>query len=245
MRTMSFNLLCAPPSEQRADALVQTIKKYSPDTVGVQEATPQWMQILREGLGDEYEFVGGGREGGEQGEHCAIGYKKSVFDFIETQTKWLSDTPDTVSQIEGCLCTRIYTYAKLKCKKCGKVITYINTHLDHVHFRETENEIRAAQAGYIAEFVKTLGDTYVMLTGDLNSLPNDASIRVLKSSGLSNCSEIAKTSDDSSTFKDITIDYIFAYEKLTDVSEYKVCYDKVNGEFPSDHRPIYIDYKFI
>ncbi len=245
MRTMSFNLLCAMVTKERAEAVIQTIKKYSPDTVGIQEATPQWMDILRTALGDEYDFAGRGRDDTPHAEYSAVMYKRSVFELIKTETKWLSDTPDVISKINGSLCTRIFTYAQLKCKKCGKIITYINTHLDHADFGNSLNSIRAAQAKYIADFVNTLGKTYVVLTGDLNATPDSTAIEVIKKSGLSRAAETAKLTDDVNTFDGCIIDYIFVFDKLTDVSEYKVCEDKINGEYPSDHRPIYIDYKFI
>ncbi len=243
MRSMSFNLLCANVTKERAAAVIETIKKYDPDTVGVQEATPQWMDILRSCL-TGYEFIGKGREPDGSGEYSAIGYKRSVFELIKTETRWLSDTPNIASKVEGSLCLRVYTYVTLKCKKCGKTITYVNTHFDHAEFLNSENTVRKKQAEYLSEFIKSLGNTYVILSGDFNSLPQDLSINEIKSSGLSNCSETATVSDTTPTFENYTIDYIFAYKSLTDVSEYHVCYDKINGEFPSDHRPIFIDYKF-
>ncbi len=244
MRTMSFNLLCANVTEERAAAVVEIIRRYSPDTIGVQEATPHWIEILKSGLGDEYDFVGEGRDGGNNGEYSAIGYKRSVFELIKTETKWLTDTPDKVSKTDGALCIRIFTYATLKCKKCGKTVTYVNTHLDHADFKDSANKVRLKQAKYLSDFISSLGKVYVILSGDFNSFPTDLSICQIKSAGLSNCSELAAVTDSSSTFEDCIIDYLFAYKELTEVSEYRVCYDKINGEFPSDHRPIYIDYKF-
>ncbi len=244
MKSMSFNLLCAYITPERSTAIVETIKKYDPDTVGIQEATVEWMRILKESL-PEYEFVGVGRDANGGGEHSALGFKKSVFELLKTETRWLTATPDVYSKVENSLCPRIYTYATLKCKKCGKVITYINTHLDHADFKDPKNKVRCEQAGYLAEFIKSLGDSYVVLSGDFNSLPGDESLNIIKSAGLSLTSEIAEITEDTNTFDDnAIIDYIFVRKELTDVREYRVCLDKVNGKFLSDHRPIIADYKF-
>lgn len=69
MRIMSFNLLCSGSGEnvmkKRKKAAAKAIINYSPDTLGVQEATPAWMTWLKKSLTD-YDFVGVGRENGKK-----------------------------------------------------------------------------------------------------------------------------------------------------------------------------------
>ena len=71
MRVMSFNIRCkdvagTPASRRRLIAL-EMILRVQPDSLGVQEATPEWMFWLRRLPG--YDVVGTGRDGHGRGEY--------------------------------------------------------------------------------------------------------------------------------------------------------------------------------
>lgn len=136
MRIMSFNLLCSGSGEnvmkKRKKAAAKAIINYSPDTLGVQEATPAWMTWLKKSLTD-YDFVGVGRENGKnRGEYSAVFYLREKFSLIDSGNFWLSETPEKPSRGWDAACIRICTWAVLENKENGSRFAHINTHLDHV-----------------------------------------------------------------------------------------------------------------
>ena len=130
---MSFNLMAgAQKGDKRVDRVIEIILKYRPAVIGVQEATDNWMGILRERLGDIYTVVGVGRNAEGHDEHSAILYRTAEFDCLESGTKWLSDTPDVAgSKFADSHYTRIMTYALFSRKSDGKQFLHVNTHLDY------------------------------------------------------------------------------------------------------------------
>jgi len=70
-------------------------------------------------------------EGKESGEWNTILYRKERFDLVSSGTFWLTDTPNTISKLEGITYNRICTWAVLKDKVANIEIMLCNTHLDH------------------------------------------------------------------------------------------------------------------
>jgi hypothetical protein len=65
--------------------------------MGVQEAMPNQVLDLEQML-PEYKQVGVGREGQGKGESSNIFYKKEKLKIVQSNTFWLSDTPDSISK---------------------------------------------------------------------------------------------------------------------------------------------------
>ena len=58
---MSFNLMAGiKVGDARVESVIDTILKYRPSVVGVQEATDMWIGLLNQRLGDIYTIVGDG-----------------------------------------------------------------------------------------------------------------------------------------------------------------------------------------
>ena len=78
IRIMSFNIRCGDVGVQTAESrytlVSDTILNGEPDTVGLQEATPEWMEYLKDALSDKYDYVGIPRE--DDGEYSSIFYLK-------------------------------------------------------------------------------------------------------------------------------------------------------------------------
>lgn len=239
---MSFNIYVGTPSSRREISVLQTIRKHLPDTLGVQEASTSWMAYLSEQLGDIYDYTGEGREGGKNGEHSAIFYRKDHFQLVKTGTQWLSDTPNEVSKFpESCL-PRIFTYALLSDISTGTEIMVINTHLDHI-----SREARNKQIGIILDFIKDHSRYPVVFTGDLND-HTETKVYEMVTAQMADSSNIAHTAKKSFTFHnygqaDGLIDFIFVSPETIHVSDYKVITDEENGMLPSDHYPVYIKYE--
>lgn len=240
--SMSFNVYVGTPPPQREINVLQTILKYEPDTLGVQEASPSWMEFFEKNLSRIYNYVGEGRDGLNNGEYSAIFYKKDRFELIESGTKWLSDTPDVVSKFpESCL-FRIFTYAILAEKASGIEFLVINTHLDHIGPAP-----RNRQVPVILDFIKNYPSYPVVFTGDLNDDPNSEIYKVI-SAQLTSSAELVPNADKIHTFHnygaaDVTLDYIFVTPENINVSDYRVITDEANGVLPSDHYPVLIEYK--
>lgn len=239
MTSMSFNLLVNNITEERAARVISMIRKYMPDTLGVQEASETWISILEVALADEYAHVGIGRDKNGSGERSSVFYKKDKFNLVESGTKWLSDTPDQVSKVTGSICNRVFSYAVLERKSDGVKFMHINTHTDHA----TDDSIRLAQVKALIKFVKEREDEMaILISGDFNSTAGTSSISYILSSNMVNTADIAFDGDDSPTFKTTVIDYFFATENDFVVYDYWVDSSEIDGDLPSDHRPILIRY---
>ena len=243
MTAMSFNVLCSKMEKTRIERVCQIIKNYMPDTFGVQEATPEWMRLLDREFGDLYGYVGEGRDGGDSGEYSAIFYNKSLFSVLDSGTKWLSDTPDKVSKVEESSLNRIFTYALLERIADGMQIMVVNTHFEH-----TSDEARDRQAEVLADFLDDYTVEYpLILTGDFNTTYGTNAYSTILDSGMTDSGEIAGTASPASTFTNFgaastIIDFIFVTEGSVTVNDYRVCNEKIDGDFPSDHHPVLIEY---
>lgn len=245
---MSFNILCAKTTPERVELVLRTIEKYSPDTVGFQEPTVKWMEILKERIGEKYDFVGVGRNADGGGEASPVFYLKSRFKLLDSGTRWLCETPDVPgSKVEESSLPRVCSHALLEEKETGERLVCVNTHLEH-----TADDARIRQAGYLVEFLNSYLDKSLpcVLTGDFNCESTAQSYKTVLSSGLVNSSDIAKKKEEAPTFHGfgkvaVTIDYIFVTPNI-DVKFHRVCDDTFkneNGEaeYPSDHNPIVAD----
>jgi len=242
LTAMSFNILYKFDDKDRLQRVVDIIEKYSPDTLGVQEAPIAWMSYLDKNISDDYAKVGTGRQGGNKDEFNGIFYKESVFELIDSGTKWLSDTPDKVSKYEDSACYRIFTYAHLRRKSDNSEIMVVNTHLDHVGA-----DAKKKQANVLANFLKDYNDMPLLLTGDFNTTVGTTEYKNVLSGGVVNSIDLAETKSEGPTFTNFgtasgIIDFVFVTEDYINVDSYKVCGEKINGDYPSDHHPVMIQY---
>ena len=232
----------------RAPRFEMLVDLYSPDLMGIQEPTLEWMEQFRARFGDEYGILGCSFMGKDstEGEWNPILYKLDRFEVVDSGTFWLTDTPDQVSVVEGALDTRICTWAILTDKLTGKTFVFANTHLDH-----TDNdEVRITQAGYLIDNLADKIEQYpFMITGDFNTTPTSNSYKeVVKVFNDARVDATDNLSTDQFTFdaygivaRRQIIDYIFYNDKVT-ANWYRVAYDKFDG-FISDHYGIFTEFK--
>ena len=246
LKAMSFNVWVSGKTAERNERVINMCLKYLPDTIGFQEVDPVWLATLNAGLKDQYAFVGEGRNGGAAGEYNPIFYKKEVFDLIDSGTRWLSDTPNKVSKVEESSLNRIYTFALLERKSDGKRIMVINTHFDH-----TSAQAREKQAEVLVDYLKTVTDYPIVLTGDFNCETSSSAYSTLIKAGIANSSDTAdKKINKVATFTNYgssnkIIDFVFTSPKGIAVTTYRVCNEEINGDFPSDHHPVLIEYTLL
>lgn len=230
---------------KRKHKVFELIKKYDPDMVGVQEALHHQLQDLVINLND-YAYIGVGRDDGkEKGEYSAILYKKEKFEIKESNTFWLSETPEVPgSKSWDAAITRVASWAKAVEKKSKKEFLIANTHFDHIG-----KEARKNSAMLIKQKLTTLaGELPVILTGDFNCTRDEPPYQAMM---------------ESSSFKPIdtapqlppgtfcgfevgkmdcrAIDYIFFTQEWK-ASHYQVIQDNDGKYYPSDHLPVMVEF---
>ena len=166
--------------ENRKDWLTHSIRFYKADLIGTQEVTHTQLLDMQQLL-PNYAYLGIGREGDTKGEYSAIFYKKDRFEVVDSNTFWLSETPEVVaSKGWDAALPRIVTWALFKDKQTGITFYHFNTHFDH-----RGKQARIESAALLSEKIEEIaGMSAVLLTGDFNSSPNSEAINTLLKNGL-------------------------------------------------------------
>ncbi len=250
IRIMSFNIRCASVGTatwiQRIPLVTKTILVGHPDSVGVQEATPGWMDALKQNLGDEYDYVGVGRDNGkDSGEYSAVFYLKNKYSVVESGTFWLSETPDTPSMGWDAVFNRVCTWVVLENKTTGEKYVHINSHFDHIGVKARENSVKMILAK-----ASEYPDLPVVFTADMNVNQGSDNYVQVTSGCLRDAKFAAADTMDYLTYHDTkpalhkgnVIDYILINNHF-DALSYKVVTEGINDQYVSDHFPIYADLK--
>ena len=253
VRVMSFNIRCADVNgvnvSDRIGIAVRQIKEVMPDTMGVQEATPEWMKALDKKL-PLYGWVGLDRDTGESaiksGESCPIFYLKAKYKLVDSGNFWISDTPDVPSRGPGAACVRICTWVKLEDRKTGETFVHVNTHYDHV-----SEEARVQGALIVTRFIEEhFADVPVVFTADMNTSEKGEAYATMTK----NLADARFTAPDCVTYgtfhagkdpnqrADYYIDFVLFSQGFTPVA-YRTLTRGIDGRFVSDHFPIYADLK--
>ena len=249
MRIMSFNIRCTNVGkdswEDRIGIVSQTIIESEADSVGVQEATPEWMAALNETIGDMYAYVGVGRDDGDnEGEYSAIFYLKGKYNVVDSGTFWLSETPDKVSFGWDAACRRVCTWVVLQNKETAEKYVHINSHFDHVGISARKNSV-----DMIVNKAKEYTDLPVVFTADMNVVQGSDNYKQFVESGVLRDTKFDTANTmDYCTYHDTkpqnhkgdVIDYVMINEHF-DTTAYRVVTEGIDGRFVSDHYPIYAD----
>lgn len=249
MRIMSFNIRCANVGtdswEDRIDIVSQTMLDSEADSIGVQEATPEWMETLKETVGEKYAYVGVGRDDGDnEGEYSAVFYLKDKYTVIDSGTFWLSETPDVPSRGWDAACNRVCTWVHLENIETGEQYVHMNTHFDHVGIAARKNSV-----DMIIARAKQFTDIPVVFTADMNVKEgSDNYNQFVNSDYFADTKFLAPDSMSYCTYHDTkpqlhkgdVIDYVMVNDGFNALS-YKVVTEGIDGRFVSDHYPIYAD----
>lgn len=231
------NLLKGTYTTRRMHLWANQLNNTLPDSLGVQEINSFWVADLKELL-PQYDYYGvkrGGDRNEEQSEMNGIFYLKDKYNLIESDTFWISETPDKESRFEGAGCHRVCSYVVLQNKSNGFTYIHLNTHFDN-----TSVEAQNLGGRLVSECAENLAKKYenapIVITGDFNQYNDGESVQLLKNKGYTNASGWVKTP----TFhgwgevEDIEpIDYIFT--KGFTASDYKVHNDVNAPSHISDH----------
>lgn len=160
----------------RKDKVASQVLFHDVHLLGVQEALSGQILDLEERL-PRFKYVGVGRDDGKtKGEYSAIFYDTTRLQVLQSQTFWLSLTPEVPgSKSWDAAITRIVTWAKMKDRKTGQTFFAFNTHFDHMG-----KVARRESAKLLLQKIESIaGKTRSIVTGDFNSLPSDEPIQVI------------------------------------------------------------------
>lgn len=250
---MSFNIRYANQNDginswdNRKDIVVNLIREHSPDLLGMQEIRGEQLSYLDKHL-TEYSSYSQSRTEDSNDEASPIFFNKDEFELIQSNTFWLSKTPEKPSKGWDAAFNRIVTWVKLKDRETGKTLFYFNTHFDHIG-----DQARLESVKLLKRKVKEIAgsDDYI-ITGDFNSDPSSKYYNELVSHDTSSALFMEASQFDEETKKQIKgtfngfdstkdaagpIDYIFVKPTVS-VNSFEVIDTLYNGRFPSDHFPI-------
>ena len=229
--------------DNRKEGIVSLIKEERVDILGIQEGLPSQIEYLSKHL-DGYSMIGEGRDGGNNGEYSAIYYNNKM-KLIETETFWLSETPEIPSIGWDAAIKRITTLGLFKMINSDKELLVYNSHFDHIGKIAREKSV-----GVILNHIKEndYQNRALIVMGDFNAKPDDLPIELL-SEELDDSFKILPIENPIGTFNGFDldsklldrIDYIFT--KNIKITNYKHLDKKLSsGLWPSDHLPILITY---
>lgn len=261
---MTYNLKFASPAfepswEVRREMQVELIRKYNPDIIGTQEGLKEQIDYLADQL-PEYVVVGEGRKGGDDDEHMAIFFKRDKFRMREMKSFQLSETPEIIGSGPD-VNPRMVTWIRLAIiNRPGKgekgpypqdyrghwentqEFYVFNTH----YFNGSKDSLARVNASKLIlerinalnRFGSWIAERPVFLMGDFNCRPGSAPYRVLVGDNNSANPDLLRNS-----FEDQKkIDWIL-YKGAVKVLKYEEVDYNVKGVYPSDHKPIYVEFE--
>lgn len=260
---MSYNLKFASPTfepawEVRREMQLDLIRQYDPDIIGTQEGLKEQVDYLQEHL-PEYVVVGEGRQGGDDDEHMAIFFKRDKFRLRELQSFQLSKTPEVIGSGPE-VNPRMVTWVRLALINIpaegmrGPYPEDYRGHWEHTrefyvfntHYFNSRNEELARlnasklildRINALSRFGEWTPERPVFLMGDFNCRPGSPPYEVLVGKG---------DAEDSNQLHDTSgehneIDWIL-YNGPVEVLRYEEVDYNVDGVYPSDHNPIYVEF---
>ena len=162
----------------RKEAMIKLLQHYEPVFIGLQEALIHQVSYLDDAL-PSYSYIGVGRDDGkEKGEYTAIFYDSTQYKVVQSNTFWLSETPEKISKGWDAALERICTYGLFEHRTTQKQIWIFNTHFDHIGELARENS-----AQLVVDKIKKINSAMIpiVLMGDFNLEPERKGISILKS----------------------------------------------------------------
>lgn len=241
---MSFNLWGGKDWEARREAVLWVIRRFLPDTIGIQEGKIQWLNLFERELSDIYGCAGvGNREAGYTETFDHIYYKKDRFELLKEDTVWLSDSiHEKGSKFAESKRVRIAVFAWLRDRRSGRELLCANTHLDNLGETPRNMQLKVL-LDYIGEVPLPC-----VLTGDFNSRMTTDVYRTV--TGVMNDSrtdaarlEVGPTYNGAGEHPPTTLDYCFFTKGRFDLEFYRAQTDLYqDAVYPSDHNPVYVEY---
>lgn len=243
---MSCNVRCINPLDfgkkswfYRANLLVKGISANKPTVIGFQEVTKWQYSYLRESL-TGYDSVITYRDNMFNSEGCPIFYRKDLYNLVDKNSFWLSETPEEMSKDWGAACYRICSYVILEEKASGMQFVVFNTHLDHI-----SDEARIKGIDVVLDKIEQFGSLPSVIMGDFNADESSETYLSVTQNFLDAKYQTENTMS-GATYQNWgagldgeNIDYFMISRTGIKVDEYKVISDTYGGEYASDHFQIF------
>ncbi len=265
IKMMTYNLKFASPTfepswEVRREMQVDLIRKYDPDIIGTQEGLKEQIDYLMDQL-PEYIVIGEGRKGGDDDEHMAIFIKRDMFRLREMHSFQLSETPEIIGSGPE-KNPRMVTWTRLAVINRpgeGEGSPYPQDYRGHwentqefyvfnTHYfngridslaRLNASKLILERINALDRFGAWTAERPIFLMGDFNCRPGSKPYKVLVyDNSLSN--EDGKLHDTAE--KKDRIDWIL-FKGAVKVVQYEVVDYNTDGVYPSDHKPIYVEFE--
>lgn len=258
-RVMTFNIRTGTADDgenswpYRKDIVSDLLAEYAGDVMGMQEALDfQIKDIVR--VLPEYFVVAAGRDDGKkQGEACPILYRKDRFKLTDSGTFWFSNSPWKPSMHWGNQYLRICTWVRLTERLGGNSFYVYNVHLDHQSqlSRQKSAELLAKEI-----FNRPTEDPYIVM-GDFNMEMDNPAMLYLQKIGVQTpyprlvdtWQMLYRAEKSAGTFNGFdrnlsgpNIDHILVRDD-TEIIEVGIDRRAFNGQYPSDHFPVYAEIK--
>jgi len=254
-RVMTYNVRYDNPDdgehrwEFRREAVANTIRFREPALLGLQEPLGHQLEYLKRHLPD-YEWVGRPRvDGAEEGEYSPIGFDEQRFALEETDTFWLSETPDQAGSLGwDARHPRIVTWARLRDRRTDDTVVHANTHFSH-----DGPEARRKSATLLRQRLDEItGDDPAIVTGDFNCVAGEPPHETIVDPEVGertfrNAREVSEhghygpptsVTDFEHLVPNRKIDHVFVTNGV-DVHQHGVCTDLyAEDRYPSDHFPV-------
>ncbi|MFI9170304.1 endonuclease/exonuclease/phosphatase family protein [Streptomyces lincolnensis] len=247
---MTFNLRFASTTEPnswtvRRPVMRALFRREAPHIIGTQEGLYQQLRDIHADLGEHYDWIGTGREGGSRDESTAVFYDTRRLAPVEHDTFWLSDTPRVIgSNTWGAKLPRIATWVRFRdLRHAGREFYVLNTHFDHIG-----QYARVRSAALVAERIAGLDPSLPsVVTGDFNAAAhaNEAYDTLLRAGFVDTWDTAAERGRRYATFHGYRplvpdgdrIDWILTTPGVT-THRASINTFALNGQFPSDHLPV-------
>ncbi len=267
IRLVSYNILfdlydAAAEEELRWPArlprILELLTEMNPDIISVQELYGDQYQSLVGALNNTYAFVG---EPSEDTECNAIFFRRNRFQQIDCQS-WKMPPRKRSAKSRA---DKVLTEVKLKDLRTNRVFTVLNTHFSFSDLNQREDEAR-----FIAKRITQI-NTPILVTGDLNTFPmrldqqklpfydGDYIHRILTKKILKDAREqsllghlgpLSSFTNRDGDIKPFTgtgtpgvfLDHIYISQEIQTLL-HAIEPAKVNGYYPSDHMPVFIDFR--
>ncbi|QDT00830.1 Beta-glucanase precursor [Adhaeretor mobilis] len=247
-RAMTFNIRLNTEDDKenawrhRSELVLDRIRHFSPDILGLQEVLPEQSSAIAETL-TEYNSIGGGRDADGGGEASPILYRRSRYEVLASGMFWLSNTPEEPGSMTwGNHYPRICTWARLFDRNSRHRVLALNTHWDH-----ESQPARLKGAKVIAERLNSIAkpDEPILLLGDFNVGPQNPARHALQQNQLREAFlQVHDPTDSVGTYHNFKgkpssqkIDAILVSGNWK-VLQANIDQHALDGRYPSDHFPV-------
>lgn len=243
---MTFNVRCISSAdtgefswENRASLICDILQENTPSVICMQENQKRQYLFFKNFLSG-YDSVATYRDSSAFSECLPIFYRADMYELVDTQTFWLSDTPEKMSNTWGAEYFRICTFVILKKRNTGREFIVANVHLDY-----KSQDIRIKSIRLIYERLSKFNLPTIVM-GDFNFTPKSKAAALAKQyfvdigQGFKDENK-GTVNDFQKEYPDKKLDYMLQLPGSLTVNEYKVIDKKYNNHFASDHFPVYAE----